>query len=90
MSTHEHKDSDKIGAELKAQRFQMLEDIAEELAGEVVFPTHFDVIMRLRKVLNDPNQSISGIAAAVSLDPRPFRGRRTKFFSSGSLEIART
>jgi len=69
MSTQEHKDPDKIGEELKAQRFQMLEDIAEELAGEVVFPTHFDVILRLRKVLNDPNQSISGIAAAVSLEP---------------------
>lgn len=69
MNTHEYKDSDKIGAELKAQRFQMLEDIAKELAGEVVFPTHFDVIMRLRKVLNDPNQSISGIAAAVALEP---------------------
>ncbi len=69
MNTPERKDADKTGDDLKAQRFQMLEDIAEELAGEVVFPTHFDVILRLRKVLNDPNQSMAGIAAAVSLEP---------------------
>lgn len=62
-------DQDKKGDSLKAQRFQMLEDIAKELAGEVVFPTYFDAVLRLRKVLQDPNQSIGGIAAAVSIEP---------------------
>ncbi len=62
-------DQDKKGDALKAQRFQMLEDIAKELSGEVVFPTYFDAVLRLRKVLQDANQSISGIAAAVSLEP---------------------
>jgi len=62
-------DRDKKGDALKAQRFQMLEDIAKELAGEVVFPTYFDAVMRLRKVLQDPNQSIAGIAAAVAIEP---------------------
>ena len=53
----------KTGDDLKAQRFQMLEDIAKELSGEVVFPTHFDAVLRLRKVLQDPNETIGGIAA---------------------------
>lgn len=62
-------DQNKKGDALKAQRFQMLEDIARELSGDVVFPTYFDAVLRLRKVLQDPNQSIGGIAAAVSLEP---------------------
>ncbi|UCV12918.1 HDOD domain-containing protein [Dechloromonas denitrificans] len=63
------EDQDKTGAALKAQRFQMLEDIAAELGGEVIFPTHFDAVLRLRKVLQDPNQTIGSIAAVVSLEP---------------------
>jgi HD-like signal output (HDOD) protein len=62
-------DPDKKGDALKAQRFQMLEDIAKELSGEVVFPTYFDAILRLRKILQDPDQSIAEIAAAVSIEP---------------------
>jgi putative nucleotidyltransferase with HDIG domain len=60
---------DKKGDALKAHRFQMLEDIAKELSGDVVFPTYFDAVLRLRKVLQDPNQSIAGIAAAVLIEP---------------------
>lgn len=66
MGTHT---DNKTGDDLKAQRFQMLEDIAKELSGEVVFPTYFDAVLRLRKVLQDPNESIGGIATAVSLEP---------------------
>lgn len=62
-------DPDKKGDALKTQRFQMLADIASELSGEVVFPTHFDAVLRLRKVLQDPAQSIASIAAAVSVEP---------------------
>jgi putative nucleotidyltransferase with HDIG domain len=69
LNTQNSDDQDKTGAALKAQRFQMLEDIATELGGEVIFPTHFDAVLRLRKVLQDPNQSIAGIAAVVSLEP---------------------
>lgn len=64
-----NQSNDKTGNDLKAQRFQMLEDIAKELSGEVVFPTYFDAVLRLRKVLQDPNETIAGIAAAVSLEP---------------------
>jgi putative nucleotidyltransferase with HDIG domain len=60
---------DKTGDALKAQRFRMLEDIAKELAGEVIFPTYFDAVMRLRKVLHDPKQTLGDIASAVSVEP---------------------
>lgn len=62
-------DRDKKGDALKAQRFNMLEDIAKELSGEVVFPTYFDAVLRLRKILQDPEQSIAEIARAVSVEP---------------------
>jgi putative nucleotidyltransferase with HDIG domain len=62
-------DQDKKGDALKSQRFQMLADIAKELSGEVVFPTYFDAVLRLRKILNDPDLSIAEIAHAVSVEP---------------------
>ena len=62
-------DRDKKGDELKAQRFEMLADIAKELSGEVIFPTYFDAVLRLRKVLQDTSLSITEIAAAVSMEP---------------------
>lgn len=68
-SPHNSQNSDKIGDALKAQRFQMLEDIAQELSGEVVFPTYFDAVLRLRKALQAPDQSLASITAAVSLEP---------------------
>lgn len=62
-------DDDKTGEALKAQRFQMLEDIAKELSGEVVFPTYFDAVLRLRKVLHDTNQPLANIAAVIAVEP---------------------
>lgn len=62
-------DQDKTGSELNAQRFQMLEDIAKELSGEVVFPTYFDAAVRLRKAMQDPNQSLDAIANALGIEP---------------------
>ncbi len=62
-------EQDKFGTELAAQRFQMLEDIAKELAGEVVFPTCFNVAVRIRQVLDDPNTSMEKIAVVVGGDP---------------------
>lgn len=60
---------DKTGEELKAQRFEMLADIARELAGEIVFPTYFDAILRLRKVLQDESLPITEVIKAISLEP---------------------
>lgn len=69
MSTLLKPDSDKTGDDLKAQRFRMLEDIARELVGEVVFPTHFDAVVRLRNVLQDPGVGIATVASAVLAEP---------------------
>jgi HD-like signal output (HDOD) protein len=60
---------DKKGAALNAQRFQMLEDIADELASDVVFPTAFDIVTRLRKALQDPALSMARLAEIVELEP---------------------
>lgn len=62
-------DPDKKGDELKAQRFQMLSDIAKELSGEVIFPTYFDAVLRLRKALHDPDMSIANLAKVISAEP---------------------
>ena len=71
MSTSQNQDAspDKVGAALNAQRFKMLEDIARELAGTVVFPTSFDTAFRLRKQLQNPDLPTARIASIVSLEP---------------------
>lgn len=69
MSTSREPTADKIGEALNAQRFRMLEDIAKELAGEVVFPTYFDTAFRLRKALQDPDLPIARIAGIVNVEP---------------------
>lgn len=60
---------DKTGKALEEQRFQMLEDIAKELAGEVVFPVCFDVALSLRRLLDNPDTPLGKIERAVSTDP---------------------
>ena len=61
---------DKVGEALKAQRFQMLEDIARELSsGSVVFPTCFDASLRLRKELQNPDLPIPRMVKVVALEP---------------------
>lgn len=60
---------DKKGAALNAQRFQMLEDIARELEGDIVFPICFDVAIRLREMIDDDTKSLDEIVKLVTLDP---------------------
>jgi HD-like signal output (HDOD) protein len=69
MNTSREPVADKVGEALNAQRFRMLEDIAEELKGEVVFPTYFDAAFRLRKELQDPDLPIARIAQVVNVEP---------------------
>ncbi len=57
------------GDALNAQLFQMLEDIARELAGNVVFPTSFDAALRLRRELQDANLPTARIASIVGVEP---------------------
>lgn len=60
----------KVGEALRAQRFQMLEDIAQELSSNtVVFPICFDAVFKLRKELQNPEITIQRIVSLVSLDP---------------------
>ena len=60
---------DKFGEALNATRFRMLEDIARELAGDVVFPTYFDAALRLRKELQNPDLPTARIAKIVGIEP---------------------
>lgn len=60
---------DKTGSALAQQRFQMLEDIAHELEGDVVFPTCFDLIIRLREVLQKSDFTLNHVSAVIALDP---------------------
>lgn len=60
---------DKSPDEIALQRFQMVEDLTKELAGEVVFPVCFDIALRIRKLMDDPNASIDKIALVLRADP---------------------
>jgi HD-like signal output (HDOD) protein len=60
---------DKKGRALSEQRFHMLEDIARELQGEVVFPICFDVAIRLREMIDDERQPLERIIKLITLDP---------------------
>lgn len=69
MKTSQESSADKVGEALRAQRFQMLEDIARELAGDVVFPTSFDAALRLRREMQNPDLPTARIAQMVSVEP---------------------
>ena len=60
---------DKVGEALNSQRFQMLTDIARDLAGDVVFPTCFDTAVHLRQELQAADLPIARIARLVSVEP---------------------
>lgn len=60
---------DKKGADLNEQRFRMLEDIARELSNDIMFPTSFESVMRIRKALQDTDISLHKLATVVATDP---------------------
>ncbi|MEO5344191.1 MAG: HDOD domain-containing protein [Gammaproteobacteria bacterium SHHR-1] len=62
-------DENKSGKALEQQRFQMLRDIAGELSGDVVFPCHFDLVLRLRSALKAPQLSEDQLVGLLQLDP---------------------
>ncbi len=66
---HRAIDADKTGRALSEQRFQMLEDIAQELQGEIVFPTCFDVAVRLRELTADENVSLDQLLMLLNAEP---------------------
>ena len=60
---------DKTSAELNDQRLAMLQDIAKELDGNMVFPICFDIAIEIGNVMKNPNTSIQMIGAQVQKDP---------------------
>lgn len=55
--------------QLRNERFRLLEDIAKELEGEIVFPTCFDVSARISEVMRNEEASLQRIAQEVQYDP---------------------
>jgi putative nucleotidyltransferase with HDIG domain len=82
---------DLTGSALNAQRFRMLEDIARELQGEVIFPINFDIALRIRKLSEDPTLSLDRLAAAINLDPliavRLLRMANSAAYNPGGQEV---
>jgi HD-like signal output (HDOD) protein len=64
-----HPQSNLVGDELSKHRFELLQDIAAELSSDTTFPTSFDLLVRLRKALHDPNQTIDQITSLISIEP---------------------
>lgn len=62
-------DKDVSVSALKTKRFQMLQDIARELTGDVVFPVYFDLTLHVRKVLRDPRVSQEDLVWLLNLEP---------------------
>ncbi|HSC81500.1 MAG TPA: HDOD domain-containing protein [Chitinolyticbacter sp.] len=59
----------KTAAELRGERFAMLEDIARELGSEVTFPICFDAAIRVGKVLRNEAASLQAVVHEVQRDP---------------------
>lgn len=49
--------------------FRILEDIAQDLSGEVNFPTCLDAAIMVRNTLKDPNVDLDRVARAVGVEP---------------------
>jgi len=56
-------------AAFTARCFKILEDVAHELSGEVVFPTCFDAVLEIRNVLHNPDVSLAEVAQVVGMEP---------------------
>lgn len=73
--------------------FQFLSDLALKLsAGEVELPSCPDIVMRVRRVLDDPNTSASKIARVVGTEPvlaaRLLKLANSALYSTGRRPIA--
>lgn len=56
-------------AHLRNERFRLLEDIAKELKGEIIFPTSLDVSAHISEVMSNESASLQQIAQQVQRDP---------------------
>ena len=57
------------GEQLNNQRLHMLEDIAKELADELVFPTHFELSMQIRSACRESSSDHDKIISLISTEP---------------------
>ncbi len=55
--------------DLKQQRFQMLEDIARDLTGDICFPSCLDVVLIVLDTVRKPGISIDELLVVVRIDP---------------------
>lgn len=49
--------------------FRILDDIAQDLSGEVNFPTSLDAAVMVRNTLKDPEVKLDQVARAVAMEP---------------------
>lgn len=49
--------------------FRILEDIAQDLSGELNFPTSLDAAIMVRNTLKDPEVKLDQVARAIALEP---------------------
>jgi HD-like signal output (HDOD) protein len=47
----------------------MLEEIAQEMDSDILFPTSFESVSKIRKVLQAPDVSLQKVAQVIALDP---------------------
>lgn len=60
---------DRQGKELDDRRFQLFREISSELSLVVAFPTSFDLLVKLRGLLQDSSQTLEQLSAIISLEP---------------------
>lgn len=65
----EHQSPDLAGQKLNEQRFHILERIANDMGGNIVFPVCFEITAKISLVMRSNSASIQKIAVEVQKDP---------------------
>ncbi len=65
----EHQAPDISGAKLNEQRFHILEQIAQEMGGNIVFPVCFEITAKISLVMRSKAPTIQKIAIEIQKDP---------------------
>ncbi|SMC25320.1 HD-like signal output (HDOD) domain, no enzymatic activity [Andreprevotia lacus DSM 23236] len=83
--------ANKTATQLRSERFAMLEDIAAEMTGDIIFPTCFDSAIQIGTVMRSPRASMGQVAAAVGADPlvasKLLRMANSAMYNSGGKQI---
>ncbi|GGP19951.1 HDOD domain-containing protein [Silvimonas iriomotensis] len=65
----EHQSPDISGSKLNEQRFHILEQIAQEMGGNIVFPVCFEITAKISLVMRSKAPTIQKIAVEIQKDP---------------------